>query len=191
MNLYSILGIVSAVIALSAIIPYIVSIVGNKTEPHPISWCLWALIGAVTLITYWASGARDTLWLAVVNLLGPLTIAILSFKYWDGTIRKFDYLCMGISIAALIVWIVSGNPVWGLTLNIVADCFAALPTIVKTYRQPESEDIKAWIVYLIAYLLGLVAAGKWIYGIIVFPLYLTALALTMVVLISRKFFKRV
>lgn len=189
MDIHLALGIASAVIALSAIIPYIISIVENKTEPHPISWCLWAVIGLVTLVTYWATGARDTIWLAVVNLVGPLTIAILSFKYWDGKIKRFDYVCLGISVTALLVWIFSGKASWGLTLNIVADCFAALPTIIKTYQNPESEDLKAWSIYLTAYLLGIAAAGKWVYGIIIFPLYLTVLALVMIILISRKFFK--
>src|SRR3989344_5108722 len=142
MDLYATLGILSGIIVASCAVPYVYSILAGNTTPHPITWILWAFMGGLSLFFYWELGARDTIWIAVVNFAGPFIAATLSFKYWDWKdgFNAFEYACLVFSVISIIIWIVSRDPVLALTFNIIADALAALPTLTKAYRQPETES---------------------------------------------------
>jgi hypothetical protein len=85
---------------------------------------------------------------------GPLLVLVASFvnpqAYWRLT--RFDLLCGAASVAALVLWAVTGKGLLALILSVVADFFAAVPTIVKSYRAPVSETGSP-------YLLGVVSAS--------------------------------
>ncbi len=188
MDLYAILGLLSGIIVASSAVPYVYSILAKKTTPHPITWILWAFMGGLSLFFYWDLGARDTIWIAVVNFVGPCIAATLSLKYWDWRdgFNGFEYACLVFSIISIVIWIVSRDPVLALTFNIIADALAALPTLTKAYRQPETESTWSWGVAAVGAVLSIMAIGEWSYGIAVLPLYLFALYTTLTLLSLRK-----
>lgn len=188
MTLYATLGLLSGVIVASCAVPYVYSILAGKTTPHPITWILWAFMGGLSLFFYWELGARDTIWIAVVNFVGPFIAAALSFRYWnwkDG-FNVFEYACLAFSIVSIVIWIVSRDPVLALTFNIIADMFAALPTLVKVYKQPETESTWSWGVASVGAALSLVAIREWNYGVAVLPLYLFVLYAALAILSLRQ-----
>lgn len=186
--MYAILGLLSGIIVASCAVPYVYSILAGKTTPHPITWILWAFMGGLSLFFYWDLGARDTIWIAVVNFVGPFIAATLSLKYWDWKdgFNSFEYACLVFSIISIVIWIVSRDPVLALTFNIIADALAALPTLVKAYRQPETESTWSWGVAAVGAALSLVAIREWSYGVAVLPLYLFALYAALALFSSRK-----
>ncbi|MEK7179987.1 MAG: hypothetical protein AAB706_00770 [Patescibacteria group bacterium] len=188
MNTHSILGLLSGILATVAFIPYIYSIVRNETKPHPITWSIWAFIGIVSFGTYFATGATTTLPLALANIIVPLTIAFLSFKYWNWKARftVFEYACLTISVISIVIWIVSQNPSLALTFNLIADFIAALPTLKKVYLDPSSENATTWIIIVIADILSLFAITEWSYGIVLLPLYFLLISTTIMLLSLRK-----
>lgn len=183
MTTQEILGLTAGIIASTAIIPYIISIAKGKSKPHPISWVLWAIIGVAILINYWAVGARETIWLAVINFLGPLTIAILSIKYWKGKFSRFDYTCLAISAISILIWLIFRNAEIAITFSILADILAALPTLRKTWLDPGSEDLKTWLIYVVSNTLSLFAIVNWTYGVALLPIWLDILATSIVLMI--------
>lgn len=184
---YKIIGILSAVIFASGYIPYIISILKGNSRPHPVSWVLWAVIGAVTFYFSILVGAKETLPLALLNFLMPCTVAVLSLKYWKGGFSLFDYSCLALSFGAIVVYIFFHSAVFSLSLNLLADILAYLPTLRKTFRDPASEDFFTWLLFVVGYSLSIVAAiPHFTYGIAVFPIYLTAFGLCMLALILRK-----
>lgn len=185
MNIYVILGIISPLICALGYIPYIISIFKNETKPHPFSWFLWAVLGFVTLITYIGVGAHETIPLAVLNFIGPLFIFFFTIKYWKGKFPHFDYFCLAFSLIAIIVYIIFHTAAIALTINLIGDLFAALPTIRKTYKDPSSENLSTWFLFAIGAIISLAAIRSFTYGIAILPLYLTVYESLMCILILR------
>ena len=175
MDLHTTLGIVSAVVFAIGYIPYIYSIARGATQPHPFSWLLWTILGFVSFYLYIHVGATTTLPLALFNCILPFAIVFLSLRMWRGGFSKFDYACLGISLLAILTYAFTHDATVALTVNLLADLTAFLPTIRKTYKDPSSEDLATWVLFTAGYALSIVAIGHWTYGIAVFPIYFTTL----------------
>lgn len=72
----------------------------------------------------------------------PLMVFVASFfnrkAYWRPSI--FDYFCGLLSGLALVLWYVTSNPNLAIILTIANDALAAVSTIIKAWRNPESES---------------------------------------------------
>ena len=184
-QIQELLGQLAGVISLLGFVPYIVEIVQGKTHPNRATWWIWTVVGAMLCGSYYASGARHTLWVPVSYVIGPLVTALLSLKYGEGGWEPFDRNCLGASLLSLVVWWLARSPLVALVANIGIDLLGALPTIRKSYREPESESLLSWIVFLVADALNLCAIGSWSVATSLYPLYLFTLAAVLVVLMAR------
>ena len=186
MNTYQILGLLSPIVSALGYIPYVRAMVRREIQPHPISWLLWSILGFVTLVTYIGVGAHDTLPIAVLNCIGPCVIFLFTIKYWKGGFTRFDYLCLTFSLVSILIYIVFHRATVALTINLVGDFFAALPTIRKTWLDPRSENSWAWLAFTIGALLSLLTMGeRWSYGVAVLLVYLFVYQGCMYMLILR------
>ncbi len=186
MSFYEVVGIASAVVFTSSAIPYIVATLRKKAVPHPVSWVLWAVIGVVTFYFTIKVGAHETLPFAFFNFLTPCIVAALSLRYWKGGFSRFDYLCLACSLLAILTYVMFHNAAFSLTLNLLADAFAFLPTIRKTYVDPFSENLPSWSLVTLGYSLSIIAAiPRFSYGVALFPIYLTLFGIIECALILR------
>ncbi len=168
-----ILGIVAGIIAFSAYVVYVVSILRGKTKPNRATWWIWTFMGLVVGLSYYFAGARNTIWVPFVEFIGPLSIALLSVKYGEGGLdNKTDLVCLFGAIFSIILWIIFGNPVIALVTNLAVDSFALVPTIKKSYLRPEGEDFWAWFGTGIADTLNLFAVERLTFAILVYPIYM-------------------
>ena len=141
----AILGMIAGVIAFLAYIVYIISIFRGKTKPNRATWWIWAFMGLVVGLSYYASGAENTIWVPFVEFIEPFSIALLSIKYGEGGLEnKTDLICLFGAIVSIILWIIFDNPVVAIVINLAVDSFAIIPTIKKSYLRPEGEDFWAW-----------------------------------------------
>ncbi len=187
MSIYRILGILSAVIAATGYIPYLISTFSGKAKPHPFSWLLWSLLGGIVLFFYYSVGARDTLPLAILNFVGPATIFFLSVGYWEGGFSKFDYACLALSLASIVFYLLYHNATVSLSISLVADFFAFLPTFRKSYHDPISENTLTWFMFFFGNTISLFAVTKWTYAIALFPIYMVAVnGINFFILLARR-----
>ncbi len=181
---------IAGIIGLLGYIPYILAIVKRKTTPNPATWWIWSVVGWAAFASYFAAGEHETFWLMLTYAIGPSIIGILSFKYGKAdALEKFDIACLIISFVSLILWQLTNSPILALTINLVIDATGALPTIRKTYLEPDTEDVLSWAVFWTGNTLNFVTilfSGDWNLASIPYPFYLFALASTMMVLILRK-----
>ena len=153
MTLDVILILISIALSLYGSYNYIYDTIKGTTRPNRVSQGLWAIAPLIGVGAAISSGAD---WMTTVRtfMAGfvPLTILIVSFVnksgYWKTT--KFDYFCGAFSVVALIVWLVVDLPVYAVLLAAIADLFAAIPTIKKSWTNPESETGIAYIMSLIS-----------------------------------------
>lgn len=188
-DIYQTLGIVAGVLGLGGYIPYIISVLRGKTRPERATWFIWTLVGGLLAISYLYSGDRNTIWLPLGYFFGPFIVAILSIWYGYSTWSKLDTFCVTAALISIVPWILSSNPIFTLLLNVAIDATGAIPTVIKTYHEPETEDLTAWIVFFIANTIQVAAIQEWNFAA-TYPIYLFALALIMVLFIVKGKFKR-
>jgi hypothetical protein len=186
---YEVIGIIAGILALVGYIPYIISILQGKTLPNRATWFIWTLVGGLLAISYIAEGDSHSIWLPLGYFFGPLITAILSIKYGYARWTRIDTVCMVAALISIIPWLFAKDATLTLLINVLIDATGAIPTIFKTYREPQTEDFNAWLIFFIANTLQLFAISHWNMAAI-YPIYLFILASSMVVLILRgKIFK--
>jgi len=122
--------------------------------------------------SYKASGANDTLWVALSYIIGPLVIALLSIKYGVGGWNKFDIFCLSSSFVSTLFWFITGSPIIALILYLLIDSFGTLPTIRKSYYHPEQENKLGWLLMITANLFNFFAAKEMKFSITIYPFYM-------------------
>jgi hypothetical protein len=178
MGTQEIFGAVAGGLSLVAWAIYIVAILRGTTRPSRATWWILTLVGLMILATYYQGGARETVWVPVMYVVGPLIVALLSLKYGDGEKwQNLDKWCLWGSIFGALMWAIFDNALVGLVINIAVDLLGISLTIKKSYLDPYSEDVTAWTIEAIASLLNLVAVTTWAltwdsFGIWVYPVYM-------------------
>jgi hypothetical protein len=180
------LVIVSAVISLAGGAAYIRDTVAGRTKPNRVTWALWAfapLIGTGAAIS---SGAE--LWATVrIFLAGfvPLLVLVSSFVNPQSTwkITRFDWGCGLLSLAALVAWVMVDLPRVAIVLAAAGDGFAAIPTIIKSWRYPKTETGFNYLASLVSVLLVLPSITEWSIENYAFQVYLLIVNLVLVTLI--------
>jgi hypothetical protein len=187
---YETIGIIAGILALSGYIPYIYSIIAGKTRPNRATWFIWTIIGGLLAFSYLAEGDQNSIWLPIGYFLGPLIVAILSLRYGYAEWTRLDTICIVAAFISIVPWILSDNATITLLINLLIDSTGAIPTLVKTYREPETEDMTAWGIFFAANTIQLFAISMWNLAAL-YPIYLFFLAGTMVLFILKgKFSKK-
>jgi len=97
-----------------------------------------------------------------------------------------DYSCGMISILAILLWLMTNNPLMAVAFAVVADGIAALPTIKKAHHYPETESRGPYFAGLFGGIVGMIVLNEWQPLEYLFPLYLFLLNATMLILVSKQ-----
>ncbi len=168
----------------ASVIPYSIRTYHGKIQPNLTSWSLWTLIGLVILLTYKSSGAEANVWPAVFGFTNPLLVTIIVLRRHSGWTKpnRVEVACLMFGLLSLGMWLgVRENKEmsqYALYLAIVADFFAAIPTIVFVWTQPNGDRSFAWAFYGVGYGLAVIAITEHTFANYVLPLYIFFVALS-------------
>ena len=171
MTMYALFGIAAGVLAFVAYPIYIRDILHGNTKPSRVTWWILTISNALLVASYYASGARDTIWIPVSYSIGFFSIAILSLKYGEGRWTILDYACLTGAIASALAWALFDSAETALFMIIAVDFFGLVPTIYKSYLRPWTENRTAWIIAAVASLLNIFAIESWTFIISTYPVY--------------------
>lgn len=186
---YELIGIIAGILAIGGYIPYIYSTLRGKTQPNRATWLIWTIVGGLLAFSYMAEGDQSSIWLPFGYFIGPLLVAILSIRYGYAQWTRLDTICIVAAGISIIPWILSDNATFTLVINVIIDASGAIPTLVKTYQEPETEDLTAWFIFFVANTLQLFAISMWNIAAI-YPIYLFFLVAAMVAFIGWDKVKR-
>ncbi|HOZ37063.1 MAG TPA: hypothetical protein PLR18_04545 [bacterium] len=146
----------------------------GRVKPNRVSWLLWSTAPLIAAVAAFSDGARWAVLPVFMSGFCPLLIFIGSFlnrqAYWR--LEKFDYLCGLFSILALIFWAITKQPLVAIIFSVLSDGLAAVPTIVKGYRHPETELPIVYLVGIFSALTGFLVLKTFALTEILFPIYL-------------------
>jgi len=183
----ALVGKIAGALSFSAFIPYIVSTLRGINRPNRATWIIWTAVGISILLSYSAAGAKETVWVAAANLAAFGLVLILSFKYGEGGWNLFDAVCLGGAAFGFALWWWFQSPLPTLYSGIFVDLIGALPTLRKSYYDPKSEDLLAWVLFFVANALNLLAIREWNLAIASYPVYMSFITfLVMAILLVRR-----
>jgi len=187
MNVHQIIGLTAAVICSTAALPYFISIIKRETVLNRASWFVWLAVGGVTFSSYLVSGARATIFLPALYLVTNAIFFIMSLKYGEGGLSKFDLSCVAIAMFALLVWWITRRSDYANYVSLMAEFIGFLPTYKKIWQRPETESYLAWGIATFAQFLNLFAIEQRRAVIIVDPVSIFLDYFIVMLLLSRKY----
>lgn len=180
-------SIIAGILTIVAYMPYIVSIVRLETRPHLMTWSVWSILGVILTASYWAAGATlSALVVPILNVIGPIVIALFALKYGEYGYHFFDIGCFLVALAGLAGWAISGDPTFALYLCLMVDFSGSLPTIKKVALNPGSENRTAWVLFLLANSINLLTIPAMTFELMAYPLYLFGISLIITSLMLRQ-----
>lgn len=182
------LGWTAGLVCLIAYWPYIVAVIRRETIPNRATWIIWTLVSLIIAISYKNSGGEATFWVPVGYAVGSGIVAILSFKYGEGGWTRLDKFCLTMAVLSIPAWILSGSPKTALLISLAVDLLGALPTIKKSYLEPEKENRIAWSLFAVGCFLNVAALPDWNFWVALYPVAMVMLVsvITFPVLFLRK-----
>jgi len=169
-------GITAGLLSLVALIYYVNQIVSGKESPSRSAWWIFTLVGFMLLISYKASGATDTIWVPIFNVVGPLTVALLSIKYGKSWKEKgwsrLDTICVLGAVASAIIWWLTDSPLVALLMNLGIDFLGIVPIVRDAWKRPTMSAAIYWGITYAGILLNLFAVSPWSFELAIYPLYM-------------------
>lgn len=170
-EIHQVLGIGAGLLQLTALPIYVRDIFRGGTKPSRVTWWILGFLNAMIAASYFASGARATIWIPIAYAIGFFIIAVLSIRYGEGKWTSFDRICVAGALTAGLIWWLADVPQLTLFLLVAIDFFGLLPTIIKAYKKPGTENRVSWTIATIASVLNVAAIETWVLAVAVYPLY--------------------
>ena len=181
-------AIIGAVIGSIGGFYYLYETISGKAKPNRVTWLLWGLFPMIIFVAQRAQGVEGLSWASFAAGFTPILILLASFlnkeAYWRTQPR--DYYLMVAAVAGIVLWALTDNPILAILFALVADVLAGLPTVIKSYRHPETES---WIAYAISALgfgMGVLAIQTFTFENYAFICYLFLMNGLLALLASRK-----
>lgn len=179
---------VSLVLGLYAAFLYVKDIFYGSTRPNLVSWFIWMLAPFIGLFFQIKAGAGLSVLPVFMAGFIPFLVIVFSLfhknSYWK--INLFDIICGIISLLALAFYVLTYNLAISILFAILSDGLAYLPTIVKSWKFPESETAMVYSIGIFNNILALFIIRNWIFSIYSFNVYLILANLITVFCIYRK-----
>jgi hypothetical protein len=165
--------ILAGIIAVASAASYALDTLKGRNQPNRVTWAMWTVVPMITFSAQISQGVGLQSIFTFGGGFGPLLVLVASFvtrrAYWRLT--AFDLVCGFISVAALVLWATTGKGLVALVLSVVADFFAAVPTIKKSYQVPVSESGYPFLFGVIASLITLLTISEWTLANSAFAVY--------------------
>ena len=155
-------------------VSYIIDTVKGKIKPNKVSFLLWSIAPLIAFAAQLKQGVGIESLMTFSTGFLPLLVFFASFvnkkSVWQ--ITKFDVTCGILSLVGLGLWLITKNSNLAIVFSIVADGLAALPTVVKSYKNPETESAWPWLASSVGVVLTLLTIKIWTFANSSFIIYI-------------------
>lgn len=170
---------------------YVIDTIKGKVKPNRVSWFLWMLAPGIAFFAEIKQGVGLQSLLTFIVAFVPLMVLTSSFvnkkSYWK--LSTLDFICGAFSLAGLILWLVTKTGNIAIIFSILADMMASIPTVVKAYKEPESEGALVFWAGVILGGLTILTINNWTIAVAAYPIYILIMNLVIASFVSFKFGK--
>lgn len=184
-----VLGVLGGLLIAGSFIPYIRDIIKADTEPHVYTWFIWSVTQAVAALAIFegAGGLVTALSIAAGAVLSFI-VFIMSFKHGTKDITDFDTATLVIALLAIVMWWKLDHPEWAVVTIASIDLLGFLPTIRKTWSEPETESLFAWSLFAIGNILAFFSLNEYniMTSFYIITMFFASTALVGIILFRQK-----
>ncbi len=166
------LAVIAGILAVVAIIPYMLDIIRGKTKPNVVSWFTWTLLLVIATSAAFAAHQPKTAFLTLGDTIGTGLTLLLGLKYGIAKFSWFDGFCQAAAIGGLILWFIFNSPAVAIIATVAIDSIAAIPTLRHAWHHPGEETWETFGVLTVASALTLISLSTFSVTSLTFPLYL-------------------
>ena len=167
---------------------YLYETIKGTAKPNRITWLLWFIFPMLAFFAQITQGVGIISWVSFVSGFTPLLIFIASFfnkkAYWKT--RPLDYVCFAAAIVGISLWAITDNANLAILFAIIADIFAAAPTLIKCIKQPQTESWIAYGISAVGFGFTILTVQNWTFQESAFIIYLTGVNGIMALFAVRK-----
>jgi hypothetical protein len=166
---------------------YFRDIFKRQTKPHALTWFVWAILNSLIFIEQYTHDAGAGAWVTGTAALANIIIFFLSFKYGERSITKLDWLCLGIAIPVIGLWLLQTNDALTIILACAIFIIGFIPTLRKSYQKPGDETAITFGLNGTKFLIALFALSSFTMTTAFYPLVLAIVNILFVIyLLSRR-----
>lgn len=185
-NLKIILAVVASIMALTGNIPYFIDVIRHKIQPHPYTWMIWTIVSLVTFFGQLAKGGGYGAIPTGIAEGFTILIFLASLRYGFKNIQKRDHYFLAAALMGLIPWMITKDPTISVIIVVCIDTIAFIPTLAKTWKNPESEKPLLYAMNVTRHGLSLGALGAYNIATILHSIVMIITNTTMTLFIMRK-----
>lgn len=167
---------------------YVKNIIYGETRPNLVSWFIWMLAPFIGTFLALKAGAGFSVMGIFMAGFGPFLVIIASLikknAFWK--IEPFDLFCGFFSLMALVLYVFTYNLAISILFAIISDGLAAIPTITKSWKLPETENSSIYTGGIINNILSLLIIKNWIFSIYSFNIYFILVNIVIIFSIYHK-----
>jgi hypothetical protein len=174
MDIKFVFGILSAGLTFVGLVPYFINVHKREIYPHNLSWIGWAFITFVGGLAMISNGFTWAAMIVFANSISCLAVVFYSLYkkvgVWSTT--YFDYLFFISGIIGVILWQTFDAPILAIVFAVIADLSFGIPTLIKVYNNPKTENYFAWMFCSLSGLSSLFSLNTFSVTEFLYPLYL-------------------
>lgn len=166
--------IVGVILNLIASGSYLIDTLKGKVKPNRVTFFLWTLAALIAFAAEVKQGVGIQSLMTFSVGFFPLLIFIASFfnrkSFWK--LHRFDFIFGGLSLIGLLLWYVTKIGNVAILFAILADGLASIPTLVKSYYYPETENVWPYVAAVLMAVITLLTIDTWNFAHYAFPIYI-------------------
>lgn len=178
------MAIAAGVLTLVSVVPYVRDMVKGSTRPNIVSWGIWCLVQAIFAAAQLAEGASLSVVLPIAEVATVGLVVVLGLRgYGYKKYGTLDFVCLALALGAIVLWQVTSVPLIAMWMAVVADFIAAIPTLVKAYKDPKSETPLAYFLVVLSAIAAALSTSILDLPNLLWPVYIFGINLTVLSLI--------
>jgi hypothetical protein len=156
---------------------------------------MWTLAPGLAFFAEIKQGVGIEAWSTFIVGFVPFLVFISSFvnKKAEWKIQRLDIVCGLLSFLGLILWMVTKVGNVAIIFAIIADFLACIPTLVKSWREPETENHWVFSLSFFNSIISLLVIKTWHfenYAFMTYLLFANGLLTLLILFKLGKAFKR-
>lgn len=185
--------ILAVILSVFGPLKYAIATIKGEAQPNRVTWLMWGLAPLVAFAAELDKGVGiQSLGTFIVGF-NPMLIFIASFfnkkSVWKLT--TLDYVMGALSFLGIVLWLITKDGNYAIFFAIMADFLAGVPTIIKSYWYPETENFWPFATGCLTSGTTLLTIKTWTFPQYGFPMYIFICCLLLILLIKFRLGKTI
>lgn len=174
-------------LTLVAFLPYIISILAGKTNPHVFSWVIWGITTVIVFGAQLSDHGGVGAWPTGVSGAITFLVAFLAYRKRDDiTITFADWGFFLLALLSLPFWYVTSNPLWAVVILTTVDLMGFIPTFRKAFFYPFEESLWFFAIMAVRNAFATLALEHYSLTTILFPVAIGVACIVFIIMVLAR-----